>query len=167
MLSSSLSLSLPASQSFLNASFHRVYSSFWYLTSFSLHGRRVSPLGIILLIKVCSFLSPFRRNLINPSRALGRFSKVSKELLLTLSGIPPFFHKLISSTSLPSSVSCSIFADDLVIWSSSPSVPTAVEATLEALIGLKRGSEYRGLSLSPSKCEASFFSTAPFVSIPF
>ena len=29
----------------------------------------------------------------------------------------------------PSSVSCSLYADDVAIWSSSPSVPTAVEAT--------------------------------------
>ena len=35
--------------------------------------------------------------------------------------------------SLPSSVSCSLYADDLAIWSSSPSVPTAVEATQGAL----------------------------------
>ena len=35
--------------------------------------------------------------------------------------------------SLPSSVSCSLYADDLAIWSSSPSVSTAVEATQEAL----------------------------------
>ena len=33
--------------------------------------------------------------------------------------------------SLLSSVSCSLYADDLAIWSSSPSVPTAVEATQE------------------------------------
>ena len=32
------------------------------------------------------------------------------------------------SASLPSSVSCSLYADDLAIWSSSPSVPTVVEA---------------------------------------
>ena len=31
--------------------------------------------------------------------------------------------------SLPSSVSCSLYADDLAIWSSSPSVSTAVKAT--------------------------------------
>ena len=31
--------------------------------------------------------------------------------------------------SLPSSVSCSLYADDLAIWSSSSSVPTAVVAT--------------------------------------
>ena len=35
--------------------------------------------------------------------------------------------------SLPSSVSCSLYADDLVIWSSSPSVQTAVEAIQGAL----------------------------------
>ena len=37
------------------------------------------------------------------------------------------------SASLPSSVSCSLYADDLAIWSSSPSVPTPVEATQGAL----------------------------------
>ena len=60
--------------------------------------------------------------------------------------------------SLPSSVSCSLYADDLVIWSSSPSVPTAVEATQGALFRLERWSEYWCLPLNPSKCEASFFS---------
>ena len=35
--------------------------------------------------------------------------------------------------SLPSSVSCTLYANDLAIWFSSPSVPTAVEATQEAL----------------------------------
>ena len=60
--------------------------------------------------------------------------------------------------SLPSSVSCSLYADDLAIWSSSPSVPTAVEATQGALIRLDRWSEYWGLPLNPRKCEAIFFS---------
>ena len=59
--------------------------------------------------------------------------------------------------SLPSSVSCSLYADDLAIWSSSPSVPTAVEATQGALFRLERWS----LPLNPSKCEASFFSVDP------
>ena len=63
--------------------------------------------------------------------------------------------------SLPSSVSCSLYADDLAIWSSSPSVPTAVEATQEALFRLERWSEYWCLPLNPSKCEASFFSVDP------
>ena len=58
--------------------------------------------------------------------------------------------------SLPSSVSCSLYADDLAIWSSSSSVPTAVEATQGALFRLERWSEYWCLPLNPNKCEASF-----------
>ena len=57
--------------------------------------------------------------------------------------------------SLPSSVSCSHYADDLGIWSSSPSVPTAVEASQGALFRLERWSEYWCFPLNPSKCEAS------------
>ena len=63
--------------------------------------------------------------------------------------------------SLPSSVSCSLYADNLAIWSSSPLVPTAVEATQEALISLECWSEYWCLPLNLSKCEASFFSVDP------
>ena len=61
--------------------------------------------------------------------------------------------------SLPSSVSYSLYAD-LAIWSS-PSVPTAVEATPEALFRLDCWSEYWCLPLNPSKCEASLFSVDP------
>ena len=57
--------------------------------------------------------------------------------------------------SLPSSLSCSLYTDDLAIWSSSPSVPTAVEATQGVLFPLERWSEYWCLPLNPSKCEAS------------
>ena len=53
------------------------------------------------------------------------------------------------------------YADDLSIWSSSPSVPTAVEATQGALFRLERWSEYWCLPLNPSKCEATFFSVDP------
>ena len=63
--------------------------------------------------------------------------------------------------SLPSFVSCSLYADDLAIWSSSPSVPTAVKATQGALFRLERWSEHWCLPLNPSKCEASFFSVDP------
>ena len=59
---------------------------------------------------------------------------------------------------LLSSIRCSLYADDLAIWSSSPSVPSAMEATQGALFRLERRSEYWCLPLSPSKCEASFFS---------
>ena len=60
--------------------------------------------------------------------------------------------------SLPSSVSCSVCTDDLAIWSSSPLVPTAVEATQGALFPLAHWSEYWCLPLNPSKCEASYSS---------
>ena len=62
---------------------------------------------------------------------------------------------------LSSSVSCSLYADDPAIWSSSPSVPTAVETTQGALFRLGRWSEYWCLALNPSKCKASFFSVDP------
>ena len=62
---------------------------------------------------------------------------------------------------LPSSVSCSLYADNLAMWSSSTSVPTAVEATQGALFRLERWSEYWCLPLNPSKCEASFYSVDP------
>ena len=62
---------------------------------------------------------------------------------------------------LPSSVSCLLYADDLAIWSSSPSVPTAVEATQGALFRLERWSEYWCHPLNPSKCEAPSFQWIP------
>ena len=62
---------------------------------------------------------------------------------------------------LLSSITCSLYADDLAIWSSSPLVPTVVEATQAALIQLERWSEYWCLPLNPSKCEASFFLVDP------
>ena len=51
-------------------------------------------------------------------------------------------------------------ADNLAIWSS-PSVPTAVEATQGALFRLERWSKYWCFPLNPSKCKASFFSVDP------
>ena len=71
----------------------------------------------------------------------------------------PFINDLPAS--LPSSVSCFLYADDLAVWSSSPSVPTAVGATQGALFRLERWSEYWWLPLNPSKCEASFISVDP------
>ena len=63
--------------------------------------------------------------------------------------------------SLPSSVRCSIYAYNLATWSSSPSVPTAVEATQGALFRLGRWSEHWCSPLNMSKCEALFFSVDP------
>ena len=70
-----------------------------------------------------------------------------------------FINDLLAS--LPPSISCSLYADDLAFWSSSPSVSTAVEATQGALFRLERWSEYWCLPLNPSKCEASFYSVDP------
>ena len=67
-----LSLSLPAYQSFLNASFHPFYSFFWNLIPFSLPARPVSTLDGLHSIKFFVFLSPFRMDLTNPSQDLGR-----------------------------------------------------------------------------------------------
>ena len=63
--------------------------------------------------------------------------------------------------SLPSAVSCSLYADNLAIWSSFPSVLIAVEATQGALFRLECWSGYWCLPLNPSKCEAAFFSVDP------
>ena len=73
---------------------------------------------------------------------------------------PVLFFRFINDLPvfLPSSVSCSFYADDLAIWSFAPSVPAAVEATQGTLFRLERWSEYWCLPLNPSKREASFFS---------
>ena len=76
---------------------------------------------------------------------------------------PVLFFLLINDlpAPLPSSVRCSLYADNLAIWSSSPSVPTVVVATQGALTQLERWSEHWCLPLNPSKWEASFFSVDP------
>ena len=84
--------------------------------------------------------------------------------------------------SLPSSVSCSLYAKDLAIWSSSPSAPSAVEATQGALFPLERAGLSTGVFLSiranvrppssqriPTKLissPTSFYLAPAFVSIP-
>ena len=93
--------------------------------------------------------------------------RTTKQIVLKLPEIYGILKKANSHfgqtqpASLPSSVSCSLYADDLAIWSSSPSVFTAVEATQGALFRLERWSEYWCLPLNPSKCEAFFFSVDP------
>ena len=96
-----LSLSPPAYQSCLNASFYTVYSSFWNLIPFSFPARPVSALDGLHSIKICTFLSPFRMGLTKPGRALGRSCLLSISLkLLTLSGIPPISTNLFRLASV-------------------------------------------------------------------
>ena len=79
---------------------------------------------------------------------------VSQEFVLGSELFSFFINDLPAS--LPSSVSCSLYADNQAIWSSSSLVPTAVKATKGPLFRLERWSEYWCLPLNPSKCEASF-----------
>ena len=81
---------------------------------------------------------------------------------------PVLFFLFINNlpASLPSSINCSLYADDLAIRFSSPAVPIAVEATQEALFQLERLSDFWCLPLNPSKCEVSFFSMDPHQANP-
>ena len=96
-----ISLAPSAFQSFLNASFYLIYTSFWSLIPFSLPARPVSVLDGLLLIKFCTFLSPFRMGLTNPGRDLGRscLLLISRKLS-TLSGTPLFSTNLFQLASL-------------------------------------------------------------------
>ena len=103
---SSLSLSPLATHSFLNASFYRVYSSFWSLIPFSFPAWPVSALDGLLWIKFCFFLSPFRMGLTNLSPALGRFLLLSvSPKLTTQSRFRPFPQTYFS---WPPSLLCSL-----------------------------------------------------------
>ena len=64
--------------------------------------------------------------------------------------------------SLSSSISCSLYATNLAIWSSYPSDSAAVEATQGALIRLERWPEHWCLPLNLSKFEVSFFSVESY-----
>ena len=120
---------------------------------------------LALLVELCSldsFLSDMRACVVfqnHKSRSFRVRRGVPQGSVLG----PVLFSLFINDlpASLPSSVSCSLYADDLAIWFSF-SVPTAVEATQGALFRLERWSEYWCFPLNPSKCEASFFSVDPY-----
>ena len=109
-----------------------------------------------------SFLSDRRASVVYQNHKSRSFRVRQGVLQGSVHG-PVLFSLFINDlpASLRSLVSCSLYADDLAIWSSSPSVPTAVEATQGALFRLERWSEYWCLPLNPSKWEASFFSVDP------
>ena len=106
-----------------------------------------------------SFLSDKRASVVFQNHKSGSFRVRRSVPQASVLG-PVLFSLFINDlpASLLFSVSCSLYADDLAIWSSSPSVPTAVEATQGALFRLERWSKHWCLPLNPSKCEASFFS---------
>ena len=111
-------------------------------------------------------------SILSPGQAGFRPGRSTLDLILYLSqssssarirSWPSAFFLFIKDlrTSLPSSVRCSLYTDDLVIWSISPSVPTAIEVTQEALFRLERWSEDWYFPINLSKCEASFLSVDP------
>ena len=122
--------------------------------------RLASPLALLVGLNL-SFLTGalvwFFQN--HKSRCFQVRRNVPQESVLG----PVLFSLFINDlpASLPCSVSCSLYTDDLAIWSSSTLVPTAVEATQGALFRLERWSEYWCLPLNSSKCEASFYSVDP------
>ena len=64
-------------------------------------------------------------------------------------------------TFLPTSVKTSLYADDLAIWASSPSVECATSIVQAALNRLVEWSSKWRLPLNPLKCETFFFSLDP------
>ena len=134
-----------------------------------------SLLLVSLKLLTLSGIPPFSTNLfrlasflallvgLNLSFLIGAFAWFIKITKVVPQGFvlgPVLFSFFINDLpdSLPSSVTCSLYADDLTIWYSSPSVHTTVKATQGAFFRLERWSEYWCLSLSPTKCEASSFS---------
>ena len=105
-----------------------------------------------------SFLSDRRACVVYQNQKVVPFESV--EVFLKDLFFPMYFSFSINDlpASLPSSVSCSLYADNLAIWSSFTSVPSSVEATQGALIRLERWSEYWCLPLNLSKCMIFFFS---------
>ena len=67
-------------------------------------------------------------------------------------------------TFLPASVKTSLYADDLAIWASSPSVECATSVVQAALNRLVEWSSKWRFPLNPLKCETSFFSLDPYQS---
>ena len=67
-------------------------------------------------------------------------------------------------TFLSTSVKASLYANDLAIWASSPSVECATSIVQAALNRLVEWSSKWRLPLNPLKCETSFFSLDPYQS---
>ena len=158
-ISNGFSKPRPGSRTILSTiDFSKAFDSVWHPALFHKH---ISAGLLALLVGLKSFLSDKHTCVV--------FQNYKSCSFRVRRGVPqgsvlgPVFYSLFINDlppSLPSSVSCSLYTDDLSIWSSS-SVPTAVKATQVALFRLERWSEYWCLPLKPSKCEASFFSVDP------
>ena len=65
---------------------------------------------------------------------------------------------------LPLYIKTSLYADDLAIWASSPSIECATSVVQAALNRLVEWSSKWRFPLNPLKCETSFFSLDPYQS---
>ena len=136
--------------------FSKAFDSVWHPTLF--HKHISAGLSLCFARWTQSFLSDRRASVVYQNHR-GRFFRVRRGVPQGSVVCPVLFSLFINdlAASLPSSVSCSLYADNLANWSSSPSVPTVMEAIQGALFRLERWSEYLCLPLNPSKCKASFF----------
>ena len=101
--------------------------------------------------RICnSYSRPFRLR-----RGVPQGSVLGPVLFLYINDLPTF---------LPASVKTSLYADDLAIWASSPSVECATSVVQAALNRLVEWSSKWRLPLNLFKCETSFFSLDPYQS---
>ena len=151
----------PGSRTILSTiDFSKAFDSVWHPTLY--HKLISAGLPPCFARWTQSFLSDWRASVVyqnHKSRSFRVRRGVMQESVLG----PILFSLFINDlpASLPSSVSCSLYADDLTFCFSSSLVPTAMEATQGALFRLERWSEYWCHPLNPSKCEASFLSVDP------
>ena len=147
----------PGSRTILSAiDFSKAFDSVWHPALF----HKLISAGLLPCFArwTQSFLSDRRTCVVyqnHKSRSFRVRRGVPQGSVLGLVLFSLFINDLPASRS--SSVSCSLYADDLAIWSFYPSVRTAVEATQGALFRL----EHWCRPLNPIKCEASFFSVDP------
>ena len=142
----------PGSRTILSTiDFSKAFDSVWHPALF--HKLILAGLSPCFARWTPSFLSDRRTWMVfqnNKSRSFQVRGGVPKGSVLGIVLFSLFINDLPAS--LPSSVSCSLYADDLAIWSSSPLVPTAAEVAQGALFRL----EHWCLPLNSSKCETSF-----------
>ena len=161
-ISNGLNKSRPGTRMILSTiDFSKAFDSVWHLALF--HKLISAGLSSCFARWIQSFLSDRRACVIyqnHKSRSFRVRRGVPQGSILGAVLFSLFINDLPASLSY--SVSCSLYADDLAIWSSTPSVPTSVEATQGALFRLERWSEQWCLRLNPSNCVcSSFFSVDP------
>ena len=161
-ISDGLNKSRPGSRTILSTiGFSKAFNSVWHPVLFYKLISAGLPLCFALLVGF---------NLFFLTGALAWYQSHKSRFFRVRPGVaqetilgPLLFSHFINdlAASLPSSISCSLYAGNLAVWSSSPSVPTAVGTSQGALFRLERWFKYWCLILNPSKFKAFFFSVDP------